>query len=251
MDAQRAGHRGADPDPARRRRLCLGVDARRRPRRRLLRPRARLDLRPADPSGHQHQGAHRHLLRRRSAHAVLLLRGGRPRRRTTGDRGRRRHRRRGRAVRLRHAARRHRLAGDVVRRIPAESGSAAARAQRLWARRTFVHHLRGARFDGLQGVLQPRVVLDLRAGSYRTTVGGAADPPDGRGRRRAPRAHDRADVDRRGCGGRGGPRAGGRRNGHRGAVATALRQDGAMRRRPRRPLLPRRALSRFRRDWLR
>ena len=34
----------ADPDPARRRRLCVGVDARRRPRRRLLRPRAGLDL---------------------------------------------------------------------------------------------------------------------------------------------------------------------------------------------------------------
>ena len=62
VDAQRTGHRRADPDPARRRRLRLGVDAGRRARRRLLRPRAGLDLRPGHPPGHQHQGAHRHLL---------------------------------------------------------------------------------------------------------------------------------------------------------------------------------------------
>ena len=72
--------------------------------------------------------------------------------------------------------RRHRLAGDVVRRIPAEAGSAAARAQRLWARRTFVHHLRGDRLDGLQGVLQPRAVLDLRAGPDRRRLGRCSRP---------------------------------------------------------------------------
>ena len=88
--------------------------------------RARLDLRPADPSGHQHQGAHRHLLRRRAAHAVLLLRGGRPRGRAAGDPGRWRNGRRTRAVRLRHAQWRHRPAGYVVRRLPAEPGPAAA-----------------------------------------------------------------------------------------------------------------------------
>ena len=49
LDAQRAGDGRADADPARRRRLRLGVDAGRRPRRRLLRPRARLELRPGRP----------------------------------------------------------------------------------------------------------------------------------------------------------------------------------------------------------
>ncbi len=67
------------------------------------------------------------------------------------------------AVRLRHRAGRHRFAGNGIRGLPAESRSASARAQRQWARRTLVHHLRGARLDGLQGLLQPGFVLDLRA----------------------------------------------------------------------------------------
>ncbi len=48
---------------------------------------------PRDPAGHQHRPAHRHLLRRRSAHLVLLLRGGRPGRCTREHSQRRRNRR--------------------------------------------------------------------------------------------------------------------------------------------------------------
>ena len=88
------------------------------------------------------------------------------------------------AVRLRHAARRNRFAGHVVRGIPAESGYSPVRAQRHWAGRTFVHHVRGDRLDGVQGVLQPRAVLDLRARPHRRRLAGPADTPDGRGRRR-------------------------------------------------------------------
>ena len=97
---------------------------------------------PADPSGHQHQGAHRHLLSvDGAADPVLLLRGGRPRGRPAVDPGRRRQ------VdeleqfdfgTLRGATDSQ---GIVVRRLPAEPGPAASRAQRRWARRTFVHHL--------------------------------------------------------------------------------------------------------------
>ena len=78
LDAQRTGDRRRDADPARRRRLRLGVDARRRSRRRVLRSCAGLDIRSGHPSGHQHQTAHRYLSRRRPTHPVLLLCGGRP-----------------------------------------------------------------------------------------------------------------------------------------------------------------------------
>ena len=61
----------------------------------------------------------------------------------------------------------------------------------------------------------------------------------------APNGHDRADVDRRGRRRSGRPGAGSRRNGHRRAVAAAVRQDRAVHRRPRRPLLPRRVLAVF------
>ena len=62
---------------------------------------------------------------------------------------------------------------------------------------------------------------------------------------------DRADVDCRGHRRRGGAGPRGRRHGHRGAVAAALREVGAVHRRPGHPLLPRRVLVRFRRDQLR
>ncbi len=87
--------------------------------------------------------------------------------------------------------------------------------------------------------------LDLRARPHRRRLGSSADPSDGRRRGRQRRAGDRADVDRRRRRRRGGPGARGRRDGHRGAVAAALRQDGAVHRRPGQPLLPRRVLMRF------
>ena len=167
LDAQRTGDRRRDADPARGRRLRLGVDARRRPRRGVLRSCARVDIRPGDPSGHQHHAAHRDLQRRQPAalfccYAVADLAGRAP-----VDPGRRRHSRRTAGVRLRHGAGCHRPAGHGVRGVPAGAGDTAPSAQWQWARRTFVHHVRGDRLDGVQGVLQPRAVLDLRARPHR------------------------------------------------------------------------------------
>ena len=139
---------------------------------------------PVDPPGHQHQTAHRALQRCRSAHPVLLLRGRRPRRRQAVDLGRRRNGRRGPGIRLRRGARRDRCAGHELRGVPAGRRRAAAGSQRRWARRTFVHHPRGRRSLGVQGLLQPGVVLDVRAGSHRRRLGGAAGAPDVGHRRR-------------------------------------------------------------------
>ena len=50
-------------------------------------------------------------------------------------------------------------------------GHASSRAQRHWAGRTFVHHIPGVRLDGVQGLLQPRAVLDLRARATSRTAG--------------------------------------------------------------------------------
>ena len=68
---------------------------------------------------------------------------------------------------------------------------------------------------GLQGLLQPGAVLDLRAGPHRGRLAGRTDPPDGRGRRRQCGSDDCAHVDRRGRRRSGRPGAGGRRNGYR------------------------------------
>ncbi len=78
--------------------------------------------------------------------------------------------------------------GTAFARVPAGPGRAAPRAQWHWARRTFVHHLRGGRLGGLQGVLQPGAVLDLRARPDRRRLAGAADPSDGRRRGRQHRS---------------------------------------------------------------
>ena len=95
-------------DPARRRRLCVGLDPGRGPRRGVLRPCPRVDVRPDHPSGDEHRAAHRDLQRRRPPGNAVLLRGDRPRRRATVDRRRWRDRRRRAGVRLRHGAGRHR-----------------------------------------------------------------------------------------------------------------------------------------------
>ena len=170
------------PDPTRRRRLRVGVDAGRRPRRRVLRSRARVDLRCGQPSSDQRQPAHRVCSRRRSADDVLLLRGHRPGGGAAVDSRRRRPGRRSRAVRLRHRARCNGSSGARVRGLPAAARRAPPGAQRRRARRSFVHHLRGDRLVGLPGLLQPGVVLVIRAGPRRRRLADHADPPDGRRR---------------------------------------------------------------------
>ena len=119
--------RSAGPDPTRRRRLRVGVDAGRGPRRGVLRPRARLDLRRGQSPGHQHQPAHRTVLGPGHADAVLLLRGHRPWRGAAVDSRRRRAGRRHPAVRLRHRARRDRSIGRAVRGLPAAGPASRVR----------------------------------------------------------------------------------------------------------------------------
>ena len=189
LDAQRSDHRRRDADPARRRRLRLGVDAGRRPRRGVLRPRARVDVRPGQPSGHQHQAAHRHLSASPAHHtlfccyAVADLEGARQAIVDGGgtvdeleqfDFGT-----------LRGATDPH---GTSFARVPAGARHAAAGAQWRWARRAFVHHLRGGRLGGVQGVLQPGAVLDVRARPHRRRLADSADPSDGRCRGRQRRS---------------------------------------------------------------
>ena len=161
----------------------FGVDTRRRSRGDVLRPRARLGLRSGHPPGHQHRqhigifevGDRRTLF---CCYAVTDLDGAR------------------------HAS--PRAAGSPVRcrssssepcsmpptrrahrsRSSRRPGHAPSRAQRLWARRTFVHHLRGAGCGRFPVVLQRTAVLDVRAGPDRGRLAGAVHPSDGRGGRR-------------------------------------------------------------------
>ena len=157
----------------------------------VLRPRARLELRPARPiRSPTPSSASASYSVRRSADAVLLLRGGRPRRRAAGDRRRRRHGRRdSQQFDFGTVRRSHRSAGQRRSRVyQPNPGQPRPELNGVWARRTFVHHVSGARLGRVPGVLQPGAVLDVRAGPDRRRLAGAAEPSDGGGRRRQRRA---------------------------------------------------------------
>ena len=189
LDAQRSGDRRRGTDPARRRRLCLGVDAGRRPRRGVLRPRPRLGrttrrpIRSPTPSSTSASSASP-----AAGHAVLLLRGDRSGGRTTVDRRRRRHRRR--------AARSSTSALLCGATDPAGTSFAVFQPAPGIARPELngagpgelsyiTYEVRG--LGGVQGVLQRAAVLDVRARSHRRRLAGAGHSSDGRRRgRRAP-----------------------------------------------------------------
>ena len=89
-------------------------------------------------------------------------------------------------VRLRRSARRDRCAGDGFARVPASRRSATARSQRRWARRTFVHHPRGHRLGGVQGVLRRVLFWTFEPGRIDDGWAGAVCPSHVRHRRRQP-----------------------------------------------------------------
>ena len=170
---------GAAPHPARRRRLRVGVDPGRRPRRGVLRPRARVDLRSGQPPGDQHRQRIGAVLGARSADAVLLLRGDRPGGRATVDSRRRRPGRRVAAVRLRHACSMQRILGRRVRGVPAAAGEprpelngAGQAIFRTSPTRWRTHRRSGPSSAGC--------CSGIRTGPGRRRLADSADPSDGR-----------------------------------------------------------------------
>ena len=175
-------------------------------------------------------------------HAVLLLRGGRPRWRTASHRGRRRIRSTNSSsstsARCSGATDPQGTSFAVFQPNPGQ-----ARPELNGSGPGELSYITYEVTDSgrVQGVLQPGAVLDLRTGPHRRRLAGQADPPDGRGRRWWRPAGHRADVDCRGHRRRRRAGARGGRDGHRRTVAAALRQVGAVHRRPGQPLLPGRA----------
>ena len=180
----------------------------------------------------------------RSADAVLLLRGGRPRGRTAGDRGRRRH------------GRRTRSSSTSAPCSDATDPSGAPFA----VYQPDAGHTRGRRSTALgQANFRTSRIEVPDSAAFRAFYSRvlfwtfepgriddgwevqAAHPMAGVAGGNAA-AVDRADVDRRRRRRRGGAGARGGRHRHRRTVAAVLRQVGAVHRRPGQPLLPRRVL---------
>ena len=251
LDAQRTGDRRRRPDPARRRRLRLGVDAGRRPRRGVLRPCARVDLRPGDPSGHQHQAAHRDLQRAGPptlfcCYAVADLAGARQ---SILDGG-------GTVDELQQfdfgtvldATDPPGTAFAVFQPAPGEprpelNGTGPGELSYITYEVTDSTAFKAFYSRVLFWTFEPGRIDDGWQVQETHPMAGVAGGSAAAG--------DRADVDRRGRRRRGGPGARGRRHGHRGAVAAGLRQVGAVHRRPGHPLLPRRVLRDLWRSWSR
>ena len=181
-----------------------------------------------DPATHQVTNTKQHIGIFSVAGAdrpALLLRGCRPRGRPAVDPGRRRQGRRTRAVRLRHAC-----SAPTTRRARRSRCSSRTRASRVPSSTAV----------GQANFRTSPMKCPTRRPSRPSTAACCSGPSSraasmtaGRSSRptrwpASPAAHagrDRADVDRRGRRRSGRPGAGGRRNGHRGAVAAALRQD--------------------------